>query len=119
MKFHLGDFVPRPSHGNLWDNWNVPSLVVEEDGKIMLHAKQTLARMAQHLRDEALVQMTSKLPNHPRMPDSTTGLSPIPALSKLGLNQDSSRHDGRVDLDEIGGTDELENEESSDGEDWP
>jgi hypothetical protein len=86
IKLHPGEFVPRRSHGNLWIKWSLPSLVVDDDGKINWHAKRTLARMAQQVQNDALARIMSKLPCRPRMPDSSTGLSTIPAMSTLGLD---------------------------------
>lgn len=85
IKFHPGKFIPRPCHGNIWANWCAPALAVQDDGKIQWHVKRILNHMIDNVRQDALTQIMSKLPRRPRLPDSTTGLSPIPALSALSV----------------------------------
>ena len=75
MKFHPGNPVLRPCHGNLWVNWRAPIPPINDDEAARKHTAKMLNNMVQYVRRDALNQLLSKQPRRPRVPDSTTGIS--------------------------------------------
>jgi OTT_1508-like deaminase len=86
IKFHPGNFVRRPCHGNVWANWCVPGLAIDDKRAIPWHVKRILTQMVEHVRRDALCLIMSKLPPRARVLSSTTALSTLSALSKLSIN---------------------------------
>jgi len=75
IRCHPGNFVVRPSHGNLWMNWRAPVPPLDDDKAAQKHTAKVLNDMVKYVRRDVLFQIESKQPRRSRVPDSTTGIS--------------------------------------------
>lgn len=74
MKYHPGNFVPRPSHGNAYVTWNFPLLATCHDPSVYKHTLQVMNQVTQHVRRDVFREIQYASARWERAPDSASGI---------------------------------------------
>ncbi|KAG8629949.1 hypothetical protein KVT40_001568 [Elsinoe batatas] len=74
MKYHPGDFVPRPSHGNVYVTWNFPLLPTCTNPKVYEHTLQVMNQVIQHVRRDVFRVVKNTSGRWEKAPDSASGI---------------------------------------------
>ena len=69
---HQGGFAQRPSHGNVWTNWQLPT---HEDAERQTLDASISSAMVSRFREDLKTRLGSATPKQARVLDSTTGLT--------------------------------------------
>ncbi|KAB8356711.1 hypothetical protein FH972_024286 [Carpinus fangiana] len=70
---HQGGFVQRPSHGNVWTNWQSP---MHQNAEKQTENTSMLRAMTMKFREDLKAQVCRPTVNQTRVLDSTTGITP-------------------------------------------
>ncbi|EME43791.1 hypothetical protein DOTSEDRAFT_71582 [Dothistroma septosporum NZE10] len=73
MRYHPGNFVLRPSHGNAWVTWSPPLLSKCDTQEIRQRNLFVMNRVIEHLRRDVVREIENRFARCKRRPDSTSG----------------------------------------------
>ena len=75
IRHHPGNFVARPSHGNIWPKWSFPEVVKSDHDPASIHIAGVLSKMLEKMKYEVESALVCGKSVPRNVLDSTTGLS--------------------------------------------
>lgn len=81
---HWDNIAIRPSHGNLYLNWRLPDLYQSEQPSDVRKRRELLARMTEHVRNDAKRTLKEGLPSRRKHYSSDTSRIPRLFVSSVG-----------------------------------
>ncbi|KAM0724054.1 hypothetical protein Q7P37_000234 [Cladosporium fusiforme] len=75
LRYHPGNLVVRPSHGNVWPRWCPPLMAGTTNESHAKHNLDVMNKVIAHIRRDVLNEIEMRLPRWQRIPDSSSANS--------------------------------------------